>query len=389
MVMMRQKTSHSEPKNTETKEEYLKRIYTTPQHPASFSGPEKLRQVTQKEGLFNISRSDIRKFLETQDTYTVNRSVRRRFKRNKVIAHGVNDQFDIDLCDVSRLARFNSNVRFLLVAVDVFSRFALVRPLKNKTAASVESALECIFKGDHVVRRVRSDRGAEFTNARIKQLFDKKGIKHFYASAPLKCQIVERLNQTLKQLIYRYLYEHNTYKYLDVLEEIVYGYNSRPHRSLFGLSPIEVNSKNQASLWNRMYVNTHTNHIKRRSGKSAETPYKFSIGDYVRISYAKKTFERAYNAKFTLEVFQVSARFRRNGIPVYMLKDLQGDAIEGGTFYESEIQRVNKAKGGEGLWRIDRVLRSRGKEVLVRWSGFPPKFDSWILKSSMKKGKTK
>ena len=42
-----------------------------------------------------------------------------------------------------------------------------------------------------------------------------------------------------------------------------------------------------------------------------------------------------------------------------------------GTFYASELQKVNKNE--EIIWRIDRILRKRKKdgknEVLVRWLG--------------------
>lgn len=366
----------------ESKEEYLKRIYTTPGHPASFCGPEKLRQITKKEGLFRISRDDIRKFLETQDVYTVNRPVRRRFARNKVIAHGLKDQYDMDLCDLSRLARFNQNVKYLLVAVDVFSRFAFVRPLKNKSAESVLKALESIFKGDNIPRRVRTDHGKEFQNQLARKFFENKGIKHFFASSPLKCQIVERLNQTLKQLIYRFLFEQNSYKYLDSLADIVEGYNRRPHRSLLGLSPAEVTVENQAKVWNDMYVNR-----RKRKTKPSLSKFKFDIGTFVRVSLEKKTFERAYNAKFSLEPFRVSARHMRDRLPVYMLKDMQGERLEG-WYYESELQPMAE-KSSKDTWRVGKVLRARGRganrEVLISWLGFPSKFDSWELQSSVVK----
>lgn len=371
----------------ETKLEYLKRIYTDPKHPGSFSGPDKLLKVTRNDGLFKVTRKDIRKFLESQDTYTVNRFVRRRFRRNKIIAHGVNDQFDIDLCDLSRLARYNSNVKFLLVAIDVFSRFAVVRPLKNKTAVSVEKALESIFTGDHdQVMRVRSDLGSEFKNSVVKQFFENKGIKQYFSTNVLKCQIVERFNQTLKQLIFRYLFEKNSYRYLDALGDIVEAYNKRPHRSLLGLSPAEVTEENQARLWNRMYVTSGIGKGKG-SNKRKVQQFKFNINDFVRVSQAKKTFERAYNQKFSLEPFQISARFYRHGIPVYMLKDMQGEGLSEPFFYESELQGI-KVKSNDELWKVEKILKTRGKgkqqEVLVKWYGFPDKFNQWQLKSSLK-----
>lgn len=85
------------------------------------------------------------------------------------------------------------------------------------------------------------------------------------------------------------------------------------------------------------------------------------------------------------EIFIVSACFMSQGIPIYELKDILDDPILG-TFYASELQKVNKNE--ETIWRIDRILRKRKKdgknEVLVRWLGWPKKFDSWILEKDIK-----
>ena len=62
---------------------------------------------------------------------------------------------------------------------------------------------------------VRTDLGAEFKNNKAKEFFESNNIKHFFAHPPLKAQIVERFNQSLKQMIYRYLHNKNTYRYID------------------------------------------------------------------------------------------------------------------------------------------------------------------------------
>ena len=257
-----------------------------------------------KEGVHKISRDELRAFLESQDTYTVNRFVRRKFKRSRVISYRINDMVDIDLADFSRLAKYNRNFRYILVCIDVFSRFVKVRKLKSKTAISVLSALESIYGSDPVPNRIRSDLGLEFRNSRVKAFFEKRNIRHFFASPPIKAGYAERCIQTIKQLIYRYLFHNNTFRYVDVLDEIIAGYNNRLHRSLGNLSPAQVNDENQVSLWNDMYINTLGPRKKRlkktESGSIAHQPkYHFEKGDFVRISFSKSPFERSYKEKFT------------------------------------------------------------------------------------------
>lgn len=186
----------------------------------------------------------------------MNRFVRRKFKRSRVIAYGINDLVDLDLADFYRLARYNNAVTFLLVVIDVFSRFVKVRALKNKTAASVLSALESIYGSGSVPRKVRTDRGLEFKNKQVKDFFEKKGIRHFYAAPPIKAGYAERCIQSIKHLVYLYLFHNNSFRYIDVLDQLIANYNSRAHRSLGNLAPNEVNEKNQVSLWNDMYINS-------------------------------------------------------------------------------------------------------------------------------------
>jgi len=62
-----------------------------------------------------------------------------------VIVSGPNEQLDVDLADMQSLSKDNDRIKYLLVAIDVFSRYAWVEPLKNKTAKEVERGLMIIL----------------------------------------------------------------------------------------------------------------------------------------------------------------------------------------------------------------------------------------------------
>lgn len=74
------------------------------------------------------------------------------------------------------------------------------------------------------------------------------------------------------------------------------------------------------------------------------------------MSGIKHTFQRDYEQKWTEEVFIVSRKFLRQGIPVYKITDYDRDPVEG-TFYEVEIQRVTKSR--DGLFKIEKILKRR------------------------------
>ena len=367
---------------TNSKEEFLNKLYSDPGKPGAFSGPEKIKQTAKKDGRYDISRRDVNAFLQNEDTYTTNRPVRHKFQRSKVISYGINDLVDIDLADMSSLSKYNKKYKYLVVSVDTFSRYAKVRPVRQKTASAVLEALESIFSTGPRVRMVRSDLGLEFKNSKVANFFERKGIRHHFATPPIKAGYAERFIQTLKQLIYRYLYHVNSFNYVTALEQLVENYNSRSHKSLGGLAPREVTTQNTATLWNRMYIKElrrgHTQDLQGQSRPKPARKFTLDKGQHVRISYAKNPFRRAYKQTFTDEIFIVTDRYYKDGIPVFKLTDMKHRLIDG-IFYAPELQAVSKKE----IWKIERILRKKGRQVLVRWKGFGQDFDSWIPKSSV------
>ncbi|XP_053395619.1 uncharacterized protein LOC128555806 [Mercenaria mercenaria] len=374
----------------ETDDQYLKRIYSDPNHPGSFSGPGKLKQVIDHEGKRDISLGKIKHFLQGQDTYTLNRPIKHKFTRNAVITRGIRDMWDGDLADMTRLAKWNSGVKFLLVVIDVFSRFAIVKPLHDKKADTVLTAFRNIVSENGKPRVFRSDFGAEFKNTQMASFLAKNNIKHVFANPPIKAGYAERLILSLKQLIFRYLHFNNTFVYVDKLDTLVRNYNYRVHRSL-GVSPSEINKSNESRHWNEMYINRPYKQ-KIYSAKPNEEKlkilparkFRFKINQFVRVSINRRTFERSFDQKFSDEIFKIKDREMRSNIPVYYLQDLQNDPIIG-AFHTSELQPVSKSE--DSLFKVEKILKRRGKgdnrEVLVRWRGYPPKFDSYIPLSSL------
>lgn len=108
--------------------------------------------------------------------------------------------------------------------------------------------------------------------------------------------------------------------------------------------------------WKKLYVDVLKPSVFKKKAYKPRKRFKFKMGDYVRISSTKHIFQRDYEQKWTEEVFIIHRRFLRQGIPVYKITDYGNDPIEG-TFYESELQRVNKTR--DDLWKIEKILKRR------------------------------
>ena len=92
----------------------------------------------------------------------------KRFPRRRVFSPSVDAIWGADLLDIHQYASVNNRYAFILVLIDVFSKYAWARPLKNKTGSSVSRALEEVFNSSKRCRyRLWTDRGTEFYNQNV------------------------------------------------------------------------------------------------------------------------------------------------------------------------------------------------------------------------------
>ena len=354
-----------------TWEEYLKDIYYDPKHPSSFSSVDKLYTAAVQDRRRDITRSRIKRFLQNQETYSMHRAVANRFKRNKVLVTGKDDQWEMDLMDMTFYAKYNNGIKYVLLIIDVFSKFIWLRPLKTKTGVEVKRALDDVLQKGRRPRRIRSDKGGEFLARPVQNLMQSMGIKHFSSHNELKANIAERAIKTIKMKIQHYMTYKQTFKYIDHLQDFVDSYNSSKHGSI-GMSPQDVSKETAVEVWKNLYWPTSAKYTPKQY-------FTYEVGDYVRLSYLRRTFQREYDQKWTGEIFKISRRYMRGGLAIYVIEDFNGNGIHG-TFYQRELQRVTIKD--DHLWKIDKILKQRKKnkkiEYLVRWLYWPASFDSWV-----------
>ena len=369
--------------------EYLERLYFNPSLPGALTGPEQLYQAVKKEGKFKIGRNRIKRWLKNREEYSLQRDIKRKFPRRKIVVSGVDVEWGVDLASVENIAEFNDKVKFLLFAVDVFSRYLHIEPLKSKQAKEVVNGFDKILKAGHNVETVYSDKGAEFNNLLFKKYLRSKHIIYFTTqNEETKVAITERTIRNIRNRLFRLFRHTRSYRFLDSLQSIVKSYNSTPHSSLgTQLSPDQVTKNNEAEIWDKLYLKPNSaSHVSRTKKRAGTLRFKCKVGDIVRLSYARYTFQRDYQQKWTSELFKISERYFKQDLPIYKVVDFLDDEVIG-TFYEQEIQKVDKL-GPEAVWVIEKVIKKRRKagkvEYLVKWEGWPDKFNSFVNESAIK-----
>jgi len=323
----------------------LETLYYDPSVPGSFGGVEALQRAVKKIPGISIGKKEIEHWLESQRGYTLHKPSRKKFERNAIRVYGVDEQFQADLADVSMLAHWNGGIHFWLMCICVFSKYAWAVPLRNKSAASVLAGFQQIF-AERKPLALQTDHGTEFTNTIVREYMEKSGVRQFFTWNPdIKAAVVERLNRTIKEKVWRYLTHENTYRYINVLQHFMNAYNNSHHRSI-GMTPVEASRpENEKIVWQNLYG-------KRPLTSPDRIRFKYKVGDYVRISETRTVFRKGYRQRCTDEVFRVFKQSPRTPV-VYRLKDLAGHALVG-SFYEHELQKVSEPT----VKQIQRILDS-------------------------------
>ena len=293
----------------------------------------------------------------------LHKPIRRKFTKRRVFVKGVDEIWAADLVEMQRFSDWNKGIKYLLMVIDVFSKFGWIEPLENKKGETVASAFEKIFKCRQP-RLLWTDKGKEFFNKNVKQLLSRKNIK-LYSTENEKSSVVERFNRTIKQKMWKMFSTNNNTVYFDKIDELLKDYNSSFHRSI-QMSPVAASDIKNS---NRVFANLYSGEIYKQVKKP-----KFRIGDRVRISkYKRKLFDKGFTPNWTEEIFVINEILNTKPV-TYRLVDLQGEAVTG-SFYEQELQKTTQE-----IFRIEKVIRRDNKRnrALVKWSGYPDQFNSWI-----------
>ena len=366
-------------------EDYLRQIYYNPSHPASYEGEKAVYDAVKREKKFKISHGQIRKWLQNQDAYSLNKSVKRNFQCGRVVVSGIDDQWDADLASFARDGDENDGYQYLLVVIDIFSHYAWIEPIKDKTAKEIVKAFNKIISKGRKPRRLRTDAAKDFTSKGFQEYLKSKDIAHFTTHSEKQANYVERFIKTIKSRIWRHIRSKNSRRYIDVLQKLVDSYNRSWHTSILS-EPINVNKQNESRLWWQMYW--PKNFGVKKEPKEKKVKFLFKVGDKVRISHLRSAFQREYDIKWSGEIFKVSKRFIRQGQPIYRIIDWLNKPVKG-TFYQKELQEVNVTDAD--VFKVDKILKykGRGKNKLakIRWLNWPKKFDSWVPVSELQKKK--
>ena len=200
-----------------------------------------------KEASFSVTHrfpKAIQQWLQSQDTYTLHKPVRKNFKRRKTIVPGANFQMQADLIDFSLLKSYNNRYKYILMVIDVFSKKAFTTYLKSKSSSDMIQAFEQLMPEIGKFQKLQTDMGRKFLNRPFQTWLKQHHMEHFHTqNFDTKASIAEQFICTLKEKLWRYFTYTNSQRYVEVLPALVESYNNTYHRSI-RRAPNSVNSEN-------------------------------------------------------------------------------------------------------------------------------------------------
>ena len=175
-----------------------------------------------------------------------------------------------------KFCKYNKGIKYLLCAIDLFSKYAWVVPLKDKRRITIVNAFQKIISKGRKPNKIWVDQGSEFYNKSFKDFLKINNIEMYSTYNEGKSVVAERFIRTLKNKIFKHMTAISKNVYFDVLDHIVNKYNNTVHRKI-KMKPIKVTSNSYA-------YNEDFN----------KKDFKFKIGDHVRVSKYKNIFAKGY-----------------------------------------------------------------------------------------------
>lgn len=276
--------------------------------------------------------------------------------------------WEIDLVVMMRQA--DLGYRYILVCIEIATRFAVTYPLKDKMASNVLASFKH-FCDHYNPSKIVCDRGSEFAFKNFQSYCIEKGIILYFVEIGnhRALGIIDRFVLTLRTLLQRHWLLSDSNKWVDALPSIIETYNNTKHGSI-EMSPIQARN-------NMSRVEEIQKQIEI-SNSQVRLPH-FSVGDIVRFRIPKQRFnkEKIYWSK---DVYQISARkgnrYNLKGYPrsfscIDLVKAVGGSiGVDARTSDEKpEIQK----------YEIGRFIFYDPEDdtVQVRWAGYSAKDDTW------------
>jgi hypothetical protein len=312
----------------------------------NYPGVDRLTKlVKEKHPTKYIRKAQIVQFLTEQTASQTFKEKRKSKPNGHIVANLVNELWQMDIFDLSRYEKRNDGFRYLLVCIDVFSRKAYVKAMKNKDTSTVINTFTHFLthKTGPNIRSIIADQDPAWTNDTWLNFMEKENIA--FNTNALKDHralgIIDNFAKRIKLTLNKRFVDTNSTKWTDYIEKVITTYNNQEHRSLGETTPNKVvkDTKIQEKIQT----------INDEKAQKNTTKSSFSVGDKVKKNMLiNESYPKGTDPKWSEKIFEVTEvkgqRIRLND-RTYYLDDHLLKVPETATDAETNV--INKLKADQ------------------------------------------
>ena len=120
----------------------------------------------------------------------------RKFKKRKVYSSFKDNIWGVDLADMQSLSKYQKGKKYLLCAIDLFSKYGF--PIKDKNGATIVNTFEKVISEGRRPNKIWVDQGSEFYKNSFKDFLKMNNIEMHLTYKEQKPVVAERFIRTLK-----------------------------------------------------------------------------------------------------------------------------------------------------------------------------------------------
>ena len=99
----------------------------------------------------------------------------RKFKKGKAYSSFKDNIWGVDLADMQLISKYNKGIRYLLCAIDLFSKYTFVVLLKDKKETTIVNAFQSVLNNSkRKQNKIWVDQGSEFYNNPFKKMVERQ-----------------------------------------------------------------------------------------------------------------------------------------------------------------------------------------------------------------------
>lgn len=317
-------------------QEIIKSIFTNPStgYKSSLNTYKTFKKLHPN---LKITKKEVQEYINNLSTHQIHTNQKiNKDDYNQITANG-KGFFQIDLIDMGNYKSHNNNYRFILIGVDIESRYSFVIPLKTKKTQEVYDGFLKMYKqvekDKHRIYATYQDKGSEWNL--IKKHKEDLNIKMFFKQVENHrgSGIVDRRIRFFRDLLEKYFTQNNTLKWIDILDKINDNINNTINRTI---------KEEPVNVW------TGKTSSKQEIKTNDKPVDKFKVGDSVRVKNDTNNFSKNSTGLYSNKLYKIIS-------------------IDGLGFYVNGLDRklfpvdVKLVKGGKDLNEIDK-LRNKNKK---------------------------